>query len=400
MPETFDILEFANALAIGGTERQFVNLVRGIDPTRFRVHVATLVAGGKLMGELDAKRVPIAAYPVRHLYGPGAMSQQFRFSRYLKRQRIQLIHTHGFYANAFALPPSWLVRTPIRIASIRDDGSVWTRSQRAVDRIACRLADCTVVNAETIRRRLLDDGWPGDRVVVIPNGVDTDRFRRRSAPSGIRHELGLPADGPIVGVLARLAPCKGLEFFLDAARIVADRFPDVRFLVIGDQEVLGNGAVRAGGSYRKELELRAERLGLKDRVVFAGFRLDVPEVLAELAVSVLPSVTGEGLPNSVLESMAAGLPVVATSSGGTSEAVVDGQTGFLVPPRDAAALARAIVPLIAVPALRSHMGAAGRRRIAEHFSLDRMAREMQALYARLIEQHQRAATPEARVTVA
>ncbi len=400
MPETLEILEFANALVIGGTERQFVNLVRGIDPTRFRVHVATLARGGQLVGELDATRVPMSAYRVRHLYGPGAMGQQLRFARYLRRERIQLIHTHGFYANSFALPPAWLARTPVRIASIRDDGSVWTRAQRAVERVACRLADCTVVNAEIIRRRLLAEGWPQDGIAVIPNGVDLARFHPRSPASGVRHELGLPADAPIVGVLARLAPCKGLEFFLDAARVVADRFPEVRFLVIGDQGALGNGAVRAGGPYREALEQRAARLGLKDRVVFAGFRLDVPEVLAELAVSVLPSVTGEGLPNSVLEAMAAGLPVVATSSGGTSEAVVNGETGLLVAPSDTAALAQAIIALLADPALRARMGAAGRRRVEERFSMDRMAHEMQSLYARLLARRQRAASAQQRVTVA
>jgi glycosyltransferase involved in cell wall biosynthesis len=328
------------------------------------------------------------------------MRQQFRLARYLARERVQLIHTHGFYANSFALAPAWLARTPVRIASIRDDGSVWTRAQRAVERVACRLADCTVVNAETIRRRLVAEGWRPESIAVIPNGVDIARFHKPSAPSGLRRELGLPATAPVVGVLARLAPCKGLVFFLDAARIVADRFPDVRFLVVGDQGALADDGVRVGGSYRSGLELRAERLGLKDRVVFAGFRLDVPEILAELAISVLPSITGEGLPNSVLESMAAGLPVVATNSGGTLEAVEDGQTGFLVAPSDAAALAQAIVPLLQDPSLGVRMGAAGRRRIADHFSLDRMTQEMQALYARLLLRRQRATNVQARVTTA
>jgi glycosyltransferase involved in cell wall biosynthesis len=195
---------------------------------------------------------------------------------------------------------------------------------------------------------------------------------------------------PVVGVLARLAPCKGLEVFIDAARMVADRVPDARFLSVGDEGALNGDAVRAGASYRYALEQHAERLGLRDRVVFTGFRLDVPEVLAELAISVLPSVTGEGLPNSVLESMAAGLPVIATDAGGTKEAVVDGETGMLVPPSDAVSLARVIGQLLADPDLRMRFGEAGRRRIAERFSLERMAHEMQGLYARLLEARERA----------
>jgi L-malate glycosyltransferase len=400
MPRALEILEFANALAIGGTERQFVNLVRGIDPERFRVHVGALARGGQLMREIDEAGVPVTEYRVRHLYGPHAMHQQLRLARYLARERVQVIHTHGFYANTFALPPAWLARTPVRIASIRDDGSVWTSAQRTVERMACRLADCTVVNAETIRRRLLTEGWPDDKVAVIPNGVDIARFQKTSTTSRLRNELGLPATAPIVGVLARLAPCKGLEVFLDAARIVADRFPEVRFLVVGDQEVFAEDGVRVGGSYRQTLERHAERLGLGGRIILTNFRLDVPEILAELTVSVLPSIKGEGLPNSVLESMAAGLPVVATNSGGTLEAVEDGRTGFLVPPSDAAALAQAISTLLEDPSLRSRLGAAGKRRVVERFSLDRMALEMQALYTRLIQRRERSTSSQPKVTAA
>lgn len=398
MHQTSEIVEFANALAIGGTERQFVNLVRGVDPAKYRVHVGTLKRHGPLMEEIDETRVPISEYRVRHLYGPGAMVQQYRLARYLVRERIELIHTHGFYANVFALPSALLARTPVRIASIRDDGSVWTDAQRSVERIACRIADCTVVNAETIGNRLIAEGWPPERVAVIPNGVDIARFHERNGRSQLHTEFGFPANAPIIGVLARLAPCKGLEVFVEAARIVANSFPNARFLVVGDQGVVsGDGAV---STYRQVLEQHSKRLGLADRLVFAGFRLDVPELLAELTVSVLPSITGEGLPNSVLESMAAALPVVATNSGGTCEAVNNGQTGWLVPPSDAAALAQAMITLLQEPSLGLRMGEAGRRRIAERFSLDRMVSAMQTLYARLLLHQKQAATSWARMKIA
>lgn len=391
MPEPTPILEFANALAIGGTERQFVNLVRGIDSRRFSPHVGTLANSGQLMGEIEAMKVPISEYRVRHLYGLGAMRQQLRLARYLVRESVQLIHTHGFYANVFALPAAWLARTAVRIASIRDDGSVWTSAQRSVERIACRLADCTVVNADVIRRRLLTEGWKPDGVAVIRNGVDLSRFGKRLGRSGVRDGLGLPADAPLVGVLARLAPSKGIEVFLEAARTVGERFPDVRFVVVGDEAVLHGDAVRTGGGYRQALERRAQELGLGNRVVFTGFRLDVPEILEELTVSVLPSVSAEGLPNAVLESMAAGLPVVASDSGGTLEAVKNGETGFLVPPGDAGALAHALGTLLDDAVLRRRMGEAGRRRVAEEFSLTHMAHQMQALYSNLLERREHAA---------
>ena len=353
--------------------------------------MGTLSRTGELMREIEAAHIPTSEYPIRRLYGPGPWRQQLRLARYLVRNQIRVIHSHGFYANTFALPAAWLARTPVRIGSIRDDGSVWTPAQRAVDRIACGLADCTVVNAETIRHRLVRDGWSEDRIAVIPNGVDLKRFHARGGGNGerVRAELGLPPDAPLVGVLARIAPSKGLEVFLEAARLVADRRPDARFLIVGDDAPFMRDGVRVEG-YRQDLERHAARLGLADRVVFTGFRLDVPDVLAQLAVSVLPSVTGEGLPNSVLESMAAGLPVVATDSGGTKEAIVDGETGLLVSPGDVTALTRAIDGLLADPELSARFGAAGRRRIAERFSLDRMAHDMQALYARLLTARERA----------
>jgi glycosyltransferase involved in cell wall biosynthesis len=361
--------------------------VRGIDPATYRVHVGTLSRTGELMAEIDEAGVPVAEYRIRRLYGPGAMRQQARLASYLVRHQVRLIHTHGFYANTFALPPAWLARTPVRIASIRDDGSVWTPAQRAVDRVACRMADCTVVNAEMIRRRLVREGWRDEQIAVIPNGVDTRRFQVRSAPTGLREELGLSPTAPLIGVLARLAPSKGLEVFIEAARLVADRFAEARFLIVGDEGAPNEGAPTGG--YRQTLERHAERLGLADRVIFTGFRLDVPEVLSELAISVLPSVTGEGLPNSVLESMAAGVAVVATNSGGTKEAIADGETGVLVPPTDVSALAQAMARLLADSALREGYGAAGRRRIADRFSQERMAHEMQALYTRLLEARER-----------
>lgn len=398
MPEPIHIMEFANALAIGGTERQFVNLVRGVDTSRFTPHVGALARGGQLMEEIEAIQVPITEYPVRHLYGPGAMWQQLRLGRYLVRESIQVIHTHGFYANSFALPPAWLARTPVKIASIRDDGSVWTAAQRAVERVACRLADCTVVNADVIRRRLLSEGWKPDTIAVIRNGVDLSRFAKRPGRSTVRDTLGIPANVPVVGVLARLAASKGIEVFLEAAQALAVRFPDARFVVVGDEAVLDGTSVRAGGSYRQALERRAHELGLGDRVVFTGFRLDVAEVLEQFTVSVLPSVSAEGLPNVVLESMAAGLPVVATDSGGTLEAVKHGETGFLVPKADAGALAHAVGTLLDDAVLCRRMGEAGRRRIVDEFSLAHMAQEMQALYSRLLEKRARVSLSPARAT--
>jgi len=164
---------------------------------------------------------------------------------------------------------------------------------------------------------------------------------------------------------------KGIAYFLDAASIVAAKHPETRFLIVGD-----------GGS-RRELESHVAGLGLADKIVFTGFRTDVPRLLSEVSLSVLPTLS-EGLSNSLLESMASGVPVVATRVGGNTEIVEDGVTGLIVAPRDSVMLADAMTTLIGNPALASTFGAAGKRRIAELFSLERSVREIEGLYQKLI----------------
>ena len=162
---------------------------------------------------------------------------------------------------------------------------------------------------------LVGEGYDRERISVIGNGITLSRFGPRG-DGGRRRELGVPANGPLIAVVSRLNPLKGIEYFLEAASLVAARFPEARFAVVGEDLVKEDGSI-VSGPYKKQLIAHAARLGLADRLVFTGFRLDVPELLAEATVSVLPSLS-EGLSNTVLESMAAGVPVVATAVGGIS----------------------------------------------------------------------------------
>jgi glycosyltransferase involved in cell wall biosynthesis len=177
--------------------------------------------------------------------------------------------------------------------------------------------------------------------------------------------------------LARLSKVKGIEYFLEAAAAVAKRFEEARFLIVGD--------LKDDPAYKASLKRQAIRLGLGRRVIFTGFRLDVPELLAEATISVLPCHTGEGLSNSILESMAAGLPIVATTVGGNPELVDDARTGILVPPRDAGALAGALSLLLSDAEMARRFGAAGRERAVKEFSLERMVRTTENFYLSLMD---------------
>jgi glycosyltransferase involved in cell wall biosynthesis len=322
--------------------------------------------------ELKTLQIPRPEFRIGTFHSPKTLWQGMRFAQYIRKNRIRIVHSYGFYSNVFAVPAARLARTAIVVASIRDTGDVLTPAQRKVQRMICRGADCVLVNAEAIRETLIEEGYAPRKIVVIRNGITLSRFDKRHGRANLRQELGLPLSAPLVMVSSRLNQMKGISYFLDAAMILAPRFPDARFLVVGD------------GGNRKELEEYASRLGLGQRVAFTGFRGDVPDLLSEAAVSVLPSLS-EGLSNSLLESMAAGLPVVATRVGGNSEVVADGVTGFLVPPQDSAALAHATGVLLENKDLAARFGQSGKRRVTDLFSVERSVRETQNLYRRLVE---------------
>jgi glycosyltransferase involved in cell wall biosynthesis len=377
------LLKFVANFGIGGTERHVVNLGKALDSSRFEVHFACLKRWGPFLGEIEARQMPISEYRIKSFYDYRSLGQQLRFAQDVRDRSIHIVHAYNVYANVFAIPAARLAGVPVVVASIRDTGVYLTPIQKRVQRMMCRLAGCILVNAEAVRQHLIGEGYRQERIVVIRNGVDVSRFAGKHNGGQLRAELGLPPRAPLVATLARLNRLKGMEYFLEAAVRVAKRIPEARFLVVGDDLRAGSGVLQDGAGSRTALQRHAVELGLGGRVVFTGFRLDVPELLSETAVFVHPSLS-EALPNVVLEAMAAGAPVVATRVGGTPEAVEEGVTGLLVPPRDAPALAQAICKLLQSPDLASRFGQAGRQRVAEQFSLERMARETEHLYLKLL----------------
>lgn len=376
--EPVRLLKFLAYLAIGGTERQVLNIRQGLDASRFDVHLGCFGFFDDQLAE-DFTGTPIEVYKVRNLYGFGTIKECLRLASYLRRNQIDIVHAYNFYANVFAVPAARLARVPVVLASIRDTGESLTGKQRAVNKMFCRLADRVVVNAEAIKRILVADGYCAERITVIPNGILCPALG--SDEDGLfRQEFGLSADDVLIGVVSRIARGKGLEYLLEAAPDVIARIPKAKFLIIGDNSF--------NPEYREELKRQTLTLGLQDRVIFTGFRLDVPAILSSLALSVLPSLN-EGLSNSLLESMAAGVPVVATTVGGNPEVVLDGETGLLVPPRNPSALAEAICRVLRTPGLRNTLGQAGRRRVLNHFSNERMIRNVERLYEELLDANRR-----------
>jgi glycosyltransferase involved in cell wall biosynthesis len=366
------LLQMLTNFHIGGTERQVTNLALGIDSSHFDLHLACLRHSGELLAELETLRAPRPEFRIGSLYSPKTFWQGLRLAHYVRRNLIQIVHSYGFYPNVFTVPIARLAGASIVVASIRNTCDLLTPMQRRLQKMVCRLADCVLVNAQAIRQNLIEEGYDPNNIVVIRNGITLPKSAGKGRGSVLRQELGLPLSARLVAVFSRLNRMKGVQYFLDAAIILAKRFPDVCFLVVGD-----------GGS-KKELEEHACRLGLGQRIVFTGFRGDVPDLLCEVAISVLPSLS-EGTSNTLLESMAAGTPVIATTVGGNPEVIQDGISGLLVPPRDSGALAAATARLLEDENLALRLGRAGMRRVSELFSIEGSVHETEHLYRRLVE---------------
>jgi glycosyltransferase involved in cell wall biosynthesis len=342
------VLHFCNAEARGGAEEHMLTLLRGLD----RRQVApSLACPAPLLPHLpdlprDVRVLPVA--PVR----AWRARDGWKLTRFLRRERVQLVHVHLSCATRAAAPWVRLAGAPVLIETthVREN---WRRGwKRAawLDRLLDPWLDgyiaVSAANAEYLRlgRRL-----PPEKIHTIRNGIDLRRFRAcPSAQQDPRPNLGIAPGGILLVCAARLEPQKGHAVLLRALAEIPD-LPRPRIHLV----CLGEGRLGA------ELRLLARQLGVESRVIFAGFSPDVPAWLAVADVFVLPSYY-EGLPLSAIEAAAAGCPVIATAVDGTPEVVRHGETGLLVPPGDPHALALALRRLIADPVLRKAMGEAAR----------------------------------------
>jgi glycosyltransferase involved in cell wall biosynthesis len=372
------VLKFLTHFAVGGTERQFVYTATGLDRSRFDISVGCTARIGPFMKDIRALNVPIWEYPIKSLYSYKTMRRQLRFVRDLRREQIQIVHAYGFYPNLFAIWPAALGTRSMTIASVRDIGVFTDRHKLKSlgQAMACRLADCVIANSYAVRDWLRKQGLGLSDIQVIPNGIKMPSPRRSDEPSPIREELKIDPKCPLIAVVARLVRTKGLEYFLQAAATIAARYPSVRFLIVGEANI--------EPTYRRELEQRAKNLNLTGRLFFIGQRNDVPQIMREIDISVQPSLS-ESFSNTLLESMANGLPIVATNVGGNPEVVTDGENGILVPPADAEALSRGMAQLLESSDLAKRLGREAREKVGKEYSLECLLRRTENLYVTLLE---------------
>jgi glycosyltransferase involved in cell wall biosynthesis len=293
----------------------------------------------------------------------------FRLSRLIRRVRPAIVHAHdphGVAMAALALSMSTSPTSPPLVAARRVDFHL---KGNALSRWKYRQVDCFICASEAIRQMLLSDGVEVARAVTVYEGIDLDRAAA-APPANLHADFWLPHEAPLVGNVAALVPHKGQRHLIDAAAIVIRKVPDARFIIAGEGELRGS----------LERQIRERRL--EKHVFLAGFRPDVMSVHKAFDLFVMSSVT-EGLGSSLLDAMSCEKAIVATTAGGIPEAVVDRETGLLVPPRDPEAMARAIIALLTDERARSVMAAAGLRRVRDRFSVDRMVQDTLNVYERV-----------------
>jgi glycosyltransferase involved in cell wall biosynthesis len=349
----------------GGAQEHVFGLLTRIDAARYDVHVISLSPGSAV------RKLQRHGIPVTVIDEPDDAIATGAVAALLGDLRPEVIHNHMYRAELVgtraAIALGEIGRPRPFVVSTVHSSRIRSEEDRAELRILTPRMDRLIAVSRSIVEKLHHEGRDGAPIELIHNGVDLQRYDHQGPCCTLREEYGLPAEGPIVGVVARLEPEKGHPTLLEAWPLVLSAIPDATLLVVGE------------GSRREALEAMSHELGIAGRVVFTGRRDDVPAVTAALDVAVLPSYR-EALGLTILEAMALSRPVVASNVGGIPEMVEDGVTGLLVPPRDPESLAAAIVRLLRDHPLADMLARAGHDLVHERFCIELMVDAVERIY--------------------
>lgn len=356
---------------MGGAQTALCRLLTHLSRDSFAPVVVCLYNGDSVVAqEIRQLGIPVLDMKMTSKWRLGAL---VRFYLSLRHIHPVIMHTWMFHADVLGRIIGRLAHVPIIVTS-RHNVNIGGKHREVLKRWTTGLDDKVVAVCELAREaEIRCAGAAPDKVVKIYNGINAENYvcDKPLVSAQARPEFGFSSSTRVIGYVGRLHPQKGLSDLLAAMPEIRDHFPSVRLLLVGQ------------GELADVLAQEAQMLGISNEIVFAGQRTDVTRVLATLDVFVLPS-RWEGLPNAVLEAMAAGLPVVATKVGGVSEAVIDGMTGLLVPPSDPGSLAQSTIKLLHDTDLRCRMGQAGQDYVRAHFDIGNMVKQTEALYQELV----------------
>lgn len=370
------VLQLLDSFNQGGSERQAVQLTRLLHKSGvYDVRVACLNGQGILRADVESLGIEeIPAFPLTSFFDSNFALQVNRFVKHLRQLEVSVVQSSDYYTNIFGMLGAALAGVPVRIAA-RREGAERSAFSRYIERGSYRLAQKVIANCETVREELIAEGVPEQKVVTSYNWLQLDRYVRCSETrrAELLVELGMPqaVGKQLVTIVANLRSVKDHSTFLRAAQKVRAAVPGAAFCLAGEGELL------------EPLHQQAAKLGLAQDVYFLGRCARVAELLGVSDIGVLSSIS-EGFSNAIIEYMAAELPVVVTDVGGAREAVLEAETGFVVPAGDDRLMASRIIELLSDSARARSMGKLARRIVEDRFSDSALLNRTQLLYERLL----------------
>lgn len=368
MKKFYSVLHTESSLGWGGQEIRILEEAKGIRKRGHRLKIACQ-PGSKLSIKAEEAGIEVIRISMGRISYPSAI---LKFRRMIENFSIDIINTHSSRDSWLASIAGRLSKRRPMILRTRHLSTPISRS-RLSRFLYERLPHKVITTGEAIRRQMIEDnGFDEKRIISIPTGVDLNLFDPERVNGTLRSDWGVPAYVPVIGMVAVIRSWKGHEYFVDAAGIVLKEFPEARFFIVGD------------GPRKEIVSNYIKARGLQDSIIMTGQRDDIPHVMASFDIVVLPSYANEGLPQSLIQAMAMGKPVIASNVGSIPEVVIDGKTGYLVPPRSPSAIAEKIISLLKDNGLRLEMGDEGRSLVSSRLSLEDMLNRIEALYTDLI----------------
>lgn len=374
------ILYIIDKLHHAGAQVHLSRVIKGFDADNFDCQVFCLLSGGEVADELRNCGIKINVLGINKIYNLKAFLKLFSLVKFIKREKFDIIHNYLFSSNIYGTIAAWIARTPVIITSRRGTGML--REGKFKHTIAYQLTNWMVnkvvcVTKSTEKISVIKEDLPARKLVTIYNGIDFDYDELDAyAKDKLRKECGVDKDDKVVGLIANFNWIKGHKIFIQAAKEIVAQKDNVKFLLIGE------------GGLKEKIRQRVRALGLEEKILFLGVRNDVRDLVQIMDVSVNASYS-EGMSNTILESMAAGIPVVATNVDGNIETVKgfpeSEQTGILVPSGDPGAMSKAILCVLGDDDLSRKMSSNAKGRINSNFTTEIMIKEMGSLYDDLID---------------
>lgn len=353
----------------GGAEKQIFELAKGLDKKRYDITVASLECEGHMSGDLfESMECRLVLFPVKRIYGLSGFLEGFRFIRFLKEQRIDILMTYHFSSDIWGTIMAKIAGVPVIVSNRRDMG-FW-RGQRHIYayKLINRFVRKIIVNAQAIKTSFIkEEGIKEQKIQVIYNGIALQSAKRGTRGTSLRKNLGIKKGDWIIVHVANIKPVKGHSYLINALAKIVPKHPNVKLLLIGEDKLNG------------QINNLVDQLGIAKNVVFLGKRDDVSSLIRLADIGILPSLS-EGMSNAIMEYMQAGKPVITTDVGGNPELVEHGRTGLLIDKANEEQLADALFLLIGDPKKCLKMGKQGYHKITKSFSATRMLDQYDRLF--------------------